>query len=254
MKLLATTLTAALLTTVSAIAADLPSNKSSNAAPIAVAGSWAGYYVGAHAGWGMGSFKNFDKDANELKSELTTLLGRPLSMSMSGGSQFVGGLYGGYNFQFDRVVTGIEADINLGSITRSANMPFNVTGNGHTVTGGFNGSQAYQFGGSLRGRLGYSFNDMLPYVTGGLALAKNKWTLGGNARLDGNAVQGLSMSESQRQYGYALGGGLEYKLSAKIVGRIEYLYTNFNETEVGNSGSKYATKINQVRAGLSYKF
>ena len=254
MKLLASTLTAALVTSVSAFAADLPSHKSPTAAPVAVVGSWVGYYIGAHAGWGMGSFKNFDRDVTDTQSELATLLARPVSSSTSGGRAFVGGLYAGYNFQFGNVVTGVEADINIGSITRSATIPFTVTGNGHTASGSFNGSQSYQVGGSLRGRLGYSIDALLPYITGGIAIANNKWTLGGEARVDGTPVQAVAISETKKQYGYVLGGGLEYKLSSNLSARAEYLYTGFAATEVAHSGSKYDTKINHVRAGLTYKF
>ena len=254
MKLLAGALTTALLTTVSAIAADLPSHKSVTAVPVAVTANRTGYYIGAHAGWGMGSFKNFDKDAKDTQSELVTLLARPVAMTTSGGRAFVGGLYAGYNFQFDKIVTGVEADLNIGSITRTAIIPFNLTGNGHTVTGSFTGTQAYQIGGSLRGRSGYAINDLLPYVTGGLAMATNKWTLGGDARIDGTLLQAVSIAETQRQYGYVLGGGLEYKLSANLNARAEYLYTSFAATEIANTGSKYDTKLNTVRVGLSYKF
>ena len=241
------------------------------AAPVVVAAksyNWTGAYIGAHAGWGFGSFKEFDNRTKVLTSFISSTLNLNPALTRKSADAFQGGLYGGYNYQINDVVTGIEADINFGSVKREASIPFGITGNGHTMTGNFNGSQSYEYGGSLRARIGYSFDRILPYITGGLAVASNKFNLNGNAANDGTQIFSAGYSKSKTQYGYVVGGGIEYALTSNLVGRIEYLYTNFGKTHYTNFGKtelglasddivgsfKASTKLQQVRAGLSYKF
>jgi len=222
--------------------------------------NWTGAYIGAHAGWGFGSFKQFDDGSTKLQSTANTLLNRSLTLTKGSPDAFMGGFYAGYNYQMDNVVTGVEADINFGQIKQTASIPFGLTGNGHTLTGSFNGSQSYEMGGSARVKLGYAFDNILPYVTGGLAVAQNKFTLGGAAALDGTTIVAAGYSKTKTQYGYVLGGGLEYAVTSNLVGRIEYLYTDFGKTEFGLASDntvgsfKSSTKLQQVRAGLAYKF
>src|SRR5438034_7703210 len=90
----------------STLAADLPVMK----APPAVIASWAGFYLGAHGGYG---WKRDDFSQSE------NLLAAPGSIN---GIHSRGGVYGaqaGYNWQFGRVVTGLEIDFSVTDIKGS---------------------------------------------------------------------------------------------------------------------------------------
>ncbi|MCW5681345.1 MAG: porin family protein [Xanthobacteraceae bacterium] len=109
-------------------------------APVVNAG-WTGPYVGAHVGYGWGSFDN----------EIPGLASAPLNLR-----GVFGGVQTGYNWQVSRNwVVGIEADSSWGSIER-------------TIGGETADVDAM---GTVRARLGYTMNNVMLYGTGGLAWA-----------------------------------------------------------------------------------
>src|SRR5690606_20911356 len=98
--------------------------------------NWSGIYLGVLLGYSFG-----DADFQ----------GGP-SVDIDG---FDGGVYAGYNFQFDNFVLGLEGDALLSGVEGSG--------------GGYNLEQNWS--GSLRARAGYSLESFLLYGTGGLAVA-----------------------------------------------------------------------------------
>src|SRR4030081_2299865 len=87
------------MTVVSALAADIAAVPRAKTPPL-VMNSWAGFYLGAHGGYGWG-----DNDF------LSVLSSDPLLTL--GGIKSKGALYGGhagYNWQFGKVVAGVELD------------------------------------------------------------------------------------------------------------------------------------------------
>ena len=52
--------------------------------------------------------------------------------------------------------------------------------------------------------------------------------------------------------GYTLGGGVEYGYSSNLLIRTEYRYTQYEKTSINSV--KFGTDIQEVRAGLAYKF
>ena len=260
MKSLLSVTTAALLCSVSAFAADLPSKKSAAAVPVLAAYNWGGAYVGVHAGWGMGGFKQLDDLATETKAEVNRLLGNVITFNSSSPNGFVGGGYAGYNIQSNQLVMGLEADINFANIDRKHSASASLSGNGHTLAGTVYVSQKYQTGGSLRARAGYAFDNVLPFITAGVAIGSNKAGIGGTALYDGSAFVAGSYDKSKTQYGFVVGGGLDYAFTKNIVGRVEYLYTKFDKAEFGEPSNdlvgsiKAGTTLSQIRAGVAYKF
>jgi outer membrane immunogenic protein len=105
-------------------------------APVRTAGDWSGPYIGAHGGYGTGSF---DATATALDP--------------SGG---FGGIQSGYNWHVSRNwVVGLESDSSWGSINDAAgasNVDIDAMG-------------------TVRARIGYAMNRWLVYGTGGLAWA-----------------------------------------------------------------------------------
>ena len=111
--------------------------------------SWTGFYAGGYIGGAHGVWTvDFFRNNNHGHAE-------------QGADGVAFGALGGYNYQFaNNVVVGVEADIGYTS-AKNTNEIFD---NDDTL-------QQYGLIGSLRGRLGYSFNRMLIYGTGGFAFA-----------------------------------------------------------------------------------
>lgn len=113
MKRLALAISLAVLGTGSAFAADLA--PSYTKAPVmASVYNWTGFYVGGNLGYGWGRTSD---DVNFLRSAVA-FGAVPFSVSadLKG---VLGGVQAGYNWQIQRVVFGIEADIDAADIKGS---------------------------------------------------------------------------------------------------------------------------------------
>ena len=106
--------------------------------------------------------------------------------------------------------------------------------------------------GTLRGRLGYAWNNVLLYGTGGLAYGSIQ------SNLDGGSV-------TNWRTGWTAGAGAEYGFAAHWSAKLEYIYyvdfgsfqwtnaTNVNYSCTGLNCSTDA-KFSVIRAGLNYRF
>ena len=233
--LLSTVALAALAGT--AFAADLPSRR---APPVYVPPpsipvfTWTGFYVGGQVGYEFGR-----------STGLASIGGVPLSAGSASPKGIVGGAHVGYNFSTQSrgfgnfggggLVFGVEGDVD-GSNYKS-----------NYLLGAVNDSTRQNIQGSARGRIGYAFDRVLVYGTGGVAFGdlSNQYTLGV-----------LNYSQPHTRVGYTVGGGLEYAISNNWSLRGEYRYTNFgtfNDT-VGGVNVRHHETDNRVQAGFSYKF
>jgi len=156
-------------------------------APVSPAYNWTGAYVGINAGGGWG---NSDSSAPFAGGSFRT----------SGG--LVGGTLG-YNWQTGWTVFGVEGDLDWSNIR------------GSTSCAGTSCSTHNNWLGTLRGRLGYAWNRVMPYVTGGLA--------GGDIS---HSITGSGSSHTTKA-GWTLGGGLEGALPwPRWTAKVEYLYVD----------------------------
>jgi outer membrane immunogenic protein len=184
-------------------------------APVYVAPyyNWTGAYIGLNGGGGWGH--------------------SDYGVPFSGSSNLSGGLIGGtigYNYQVGRVVFGLEGDLDWSNIR------------GSSICGaGFSCSTRNDWLGTARGRLGYAFDRVMPYVTGGAAF--------GNVK---TSVAGFGDSSTTKT-GWTLGGGLEAAISGPWTAKIEYLYVDLGHGS-GFAGSDTSFHTNIVRAGLNYRF
>lgn len=140
--------------------------------------TWAGFYIGGHVGYGEGDFDtrvdlDYFDDINDLRNDSYSFFN---SLSPSG---LVGGVQGGYNWQINQLVLGIEADI---SFTDWGHSRSSFDSDDVLRLGGPGGlgDDGYAFGStsadidflaSVRGRLGFAMNNFLIYGTGGIAWA-----------------------------------------------------------------------------------
>ncbi len=189
--------------------------------------SWTGFYLGGHFGYGVGSF---GPGANPISDQAEFL-----PSTLTG---FIGGFQGGYNFQLaNSVVLGLEADLSFTSpIDRPATglAPFNTT---------------FDYFGTARGRVGYAFGSLLPYVTAGFAWGQTKVDLNDQS---GNVVS----SKSTNHVGWTVGAGVEYALKDNWTAKFEYNYIDLGSVldESAPTFLNIDPKLHIFKLGLNYKF
>jgi outer membrane immunogenic protein len=194
-----------------AYAADVVQNEPPAPAPVETlpVASWAGPYAGINLGYGFGG-----KTKTEIPSNAKT-------------DGFIGGVFGGYNWQSDNFVYGAEADIGYNGV--------NGSNNGVKSKGGVEGS--------LRARLGYAVTpEILLYGTAGGAAR--------DVKLE-DTVTGDSTSKGM--FGWTAGVGTDIKLTDNVFGRVEYRYTDFGSKTFDTFG-KTKVNDNRITFGIGMKF
>ncbi|MFZ1109096.1 MAG: outer membrane protein [Rhodomicrobium sp.] len=190
---------------------------------------WAGVYAGINGGYGW-------SNENQLADPFWPFGG----VSPSGG--FGGGQLG-YNWQSGHFVFGFETDLQGSAIGDR----------GVDVNGSVYKSNLDYFG-TVRGRLGYAFDNALLYATGGFAYGGlSKYTNDG----------GNSFRYSDTAGGYVVGGGIEYKINPAWSVKAEYQYINLGNNDlidpfVGSfnsfTGVSKDDDYHTFRVGLNYRF
>jgi outer membrane immunogenic protein len=212
---------AALVVAQSATAADLSVAPLYKAPPPAMAPAynWSGFYLGINGGGGWGH-SNWDTSSDRI--------------GLSGG--LVGGT-AGYNWQLGNAVLGIEGDIDWANLKG--------TNSSTLCPAGCSTSDTWLS--TVRGRAGYAFGGVLPYLTGGLAL--------GDIRAATPGFAGASNTSA----GWTAGAGIEFGLTGNWSAKAEYLYVDLGRFNCGVSCNGLPTDNvsmhdNVVRAGVNYRF
>lgn len=246
-----------------AVAADLAARPYTKApAYVSPAFSWSGFYAGINAGYGFDDDKNI-LTTGQAAANIANVAGgaRPGSVRLENDG-FVGGGQIGYNYQFaPSWVLGIEADIDYTDLHKSTTITTTALNGVDRLNNTFTNGLEYL--GTVRGRLGYTFDRTLFYATGGLAYGEVR----NSANFFGPAGQlQFTGSNSGIRTGYAVGGGIEHAFVANWTVKAEYLYYDLGRDTVnvavipgsGGGGTGYNTSFsnsgNIVRAGLNYKF
>jgi outer membrane immunogenic protein len=228
--LLASTALCASLAT-SAFAADLPTMKGTPPAPAVAPApfSWTGFYLGANLG------ATWSQDRAESTNGIFSI--PPGTTNTVDPSGVLGGVQGGYNYQFSNIVAGIEGDLDWSSARGSNDNVWGLNGLNHTAS--------LPFFGDVRARLGVSFDRFLPYVTGGVAFANlhNSYD-----------ILGIGRSEAT---GWTIGAGGEYAIDSHWSVKAEYLYMQFPDSSAvydGGYNFKFKDSADVARVGLNYRF
>ncbi|HEX5507628.1 MAG TPA: outer membrane protein [Pseudolabrys sp.] len=186
-----------------ATAADFPGGGAPYYSPAPRYYNWAGPYAGVNLGYQWGDVTN-----------------NPTSPS-----GFEGGLQAGYNWQRGQFVFGAEADMQ--------------------ASGADDTFAPYKFSnpwfGTLRGRAGLAYNNVLFYGTLGLALGELKG-------------QNLSLEETKTLGGWAGGLGVEVGFNQNWSARIEYLYMDLSSRAYSITGVDNGLRSNMIRFGINYHF
>ena len=238
-KLLLSTAAAIVAVSGSALAADLPARGAAIApAPVFVAMNWAGFYVGAQLGGVQGN------DKAQVLIGGVPIAGFGQSYSATA---VTGGVYAGYNWQFNNIVLGLEADVNLSglnkSVTRIGALPL-FAGDSVRVK--------QDVDASLVAKLGYSFGNGLIYLLGGATYAnfETRYNLAGTL--------GVTQSNSDGRMGWTIGAGAAYRFTPNWSARLEYRYSDFGKQThllaAGPFSVRHERNTHRVMAGLTYHF
>jgi opacity protein-like surface antigen len=189
---------------------------------------WQGPYVGLSLG---GEWGRLPGTVNAAPTPAGAVPGSPavggssIGLRNSNDATVTGGGQAGYNWQFNNFVLGVEGDIRGGG-------PSNTTAIGaggapNFATGGSFQSSS-DWNASLRGRVGYAWNQFLFYGTGGVAVANANVRASFAPRtVGGVAAPGGSASDSTTLVGPTFGGGIEYAVTPNISVGGEYRYTDY---------------------------
>src|SRR5579864_1660536 len=220
---------------------------------------WNGWYAGAHIGIMRGS-SNWSAVQPNVGQTLNGSFDLPLNFDFFAGTgSFVAGIQGGYNYVFpSRVVLGIEYDATFPN--SDVLNPFSIRGS-QTVTSPLTGQATYGeaviYDGTARARIGYAFDDVLLYGTGGFAWSYDQVMRTQVAGVSGFAVPGTVDTKLLWRLGWAAGLGVEIPLSDHWTAKVEYLSTGFGaKSFVFPAGAEaFASDLatQSVRLGLNYR-
>jgi len=254
----------------SAMAADLPSRKAppvfAQPAPPPIF-TWTGYYVGLTAGYAFNGHNDYTTFGNTAGTVTAIGTGARPGFIRNNSNGFTGGGEIGYNYQIPGtsylgnggIVVGLEADAAYVGPGSSA------------IYGSTAGSSIFhsrtEFLGTVRGRVGYAFDRVFVYGTGGFAYG------GVDNRADFYDAAGINTftgSRSTMKTGYAYGGGIAYAIpttsfvnfmhSGAVTLKAEYLHYDLGSTNMlisSGTGASYTSRVKTqgdlVRAGIDYK-
>ena len=238
--------------TPAAWAADLPSAPPPQAPAryvpaVAPIYNWSGIYIGVNGGYAFGSTDWTPGGA----------------LAGTGTFKTNGGLVGatlGVNFQSGPVVFGIEGDGDWAKITGRVSNTTSTIGAAASPCGAA-GAAACTFQTSndwlatFRGRVGYAFDRVLLYATGGGAAGNVKATF-----TNPNTIPTTTGSTDSTNFGWTVGGGVEAALTENITAKVEYLFVDLQNGNCGAVLCGTPTNVpvsfdaSVVRAGLNFKF
>jgi len=267
-----------------AIAADLPVlpwlNGNEGAAPTftpfetAKFTDWRGFYAG-----GLFSYSSVDADFSQatqgpiafsLRQSTLEQQFQPSTWQVLGSASHATTGFGGfvgYNTEYlspyGRVVLGFEGNYEHAALSLVApNSPISrvVQPNGNTidaVTLSASGTLNNLDFATVRGRAGWDFNGILPYVFAGLAVGRTDLNVTatttvvqtvGNQAPQTFVFTGTAGKDSEWLWGYAVGAGLDVALTNHFFLRGEYEYVHFEPI------ASTVININTIRAGAGFKF
>ncbi len=206
-------------------AADLADPIPIPAAPVdPVRFTWEGVYAGSGAGLVTGRI-NMRQGGNTGSFKF----GAPGDKIGSTGYQFLG-----YNWVYGDFVLGVEAEIAVHEAK------------GTLDAGSTSGATAdYLWNAGLRGRAGYSFGRILPFVSAGVSYLP----------LNLHAPENSADGSVDTFVGWNAGAGVDVAWTDSIATRLEYVYSDYGSADFRISGvaTRASLQSHAVRAALIFK-
>jgi len=235
--------------------------------------TWSGAYVGVNLGSGWRQPVDFVTTMPSCTDFTTCLIVDPdtgLASALGTGrstraSGATGGFQAGYNYQFGAAVAGVELDWEYFKRTSSLGPNAGLMSD---INLGLpllvSNEVASTWLATIRGRLGFAWDRLLLYGTGGVAFTDVRYTQTVTTSL---LITGATVVNvvTETKSGVTVGGGAEYALWNNLTLRAEYLYAqftgvsgtsvlqfqNFSNPVAGSTGNLHD---HIVRVGLNYKF
>lgn len=213
--------------------------------------NWTGFHGGVNAAYNFAKFNgtasNLDGSAGLYSAaEAPGLDVRAFSF----------GLSAGYDYQFaNRLVVGVAADIAKSQISGSQ-VTYALEGESGNIAGNLNRVRQFEavqktsidWLATVRGRLGYAFNDrLMVYATGGAAFLRQDdertqyLAVPNGVLAPTTTAAAFTESASLTRTGYAFGGGAEYAIGSGWSLTGEFLMSVFGQKEY---------KFRNARAGV----
>jgi len=194
--------------------------------------NWTGFYIGAQVGGAA-----FDPSCSSTASPSSDFFPCSPFFVTSGKERatsnffhdtaFIGGGKIGYDWQFwGHAVVGVVGDFDWTNLNGSQQVTF-------PTAPGFIGSASEKIDwlASARGRLGWAFDSVLFYATGGVAWAQIKnsasFTFPGS-----DSIFDFAGQSSSSETGVVAGGGFEYRVSQNLSVVGELLWYDFGTTSI----------------------
>ena len=236
--------------------------------------NWTGFYIGLNAGAAIGHASLDPAFSAPVcdHSACPQVIGFFSTGQSMNSTTFTGGGQAGVNYQLGRFVVGTEADIEYmrlrGSFASSAAFPGPRPGAVVFNTPSSSGSISTDWLVTVRPRIGWAFDRLLVYGTGGVAFTNRNDSLSDIDSTTNAGVIAVLTASPSRHTGWVAGGGLEYAFSNSLSAKVEYLHLDFGDvTEQASGGGVIGTGMEGasliftsrltadiVRAGLNYKF
>ncbi len=237
----------AALFVIPAAAADLPTKKAPEPAPVPLPTlyDWTGFYFGGNLGWNWG---------NSNYSTYNAANGLWVGSGSDHLSSFIGGGQVGYRYMFpQRFVIGAEANLdwNSGDSNTTASV----------VKSKYYQSNSYSsgIGGHVVGVAGYAWGDFLPYIKGGWAWTNSTLTHYQEYGTVGTLAAGNAQQASLSRSGWTIGGGLAYHFwnNWEVFG--QYMYASYGTATVNyiaplSQSVHTSLTSNSLTAGVNLKF
>ena len=199
--------------------------------------SWAGAYLGLHAGYTIASAEgDYTGVQPPPPMSFYTFDLKPSGAALGG--QF------GYNAQYGAWLFGVEGDLSW--IVSGSDLIWDPAGSPR-----FDEIELF-WTAHARGRIGYVAGGSMIYLAGGAAFAGVRATHQGPV-----GASSATWFDSRTLTGFSLGGGFETFFAPNWIFRAEYLYDRFgNERYDWAPDSRYSNSdltLNTVRLGVIYR-
>jgi outer membrane immunogenic protein len=216
--------------------------------------NWSGFYIGLNVGGQWGHSEDRDLDGYSTRDD-GNIWGYDESGVIAGGQV-------GYNFQWNWLVLGVEADGGYMNLDGSGVSRFDARVFG-SDTRGKTDSDFYT---TIRGRLGVAFGHWLFYATGGGIGVNLETRVIDDCDTGACGDERINASKTEFNWGWTGGGGIEYMFGCHWTVKAEYLRYQLDDQNFSGEATFFGapagrfgftgigTEGNIFRGGLNYKF
>lgn len=213
--------------------------------------NWSGFYIGLLVGGQWGHSEDRSLDGYAVRDP-GNIWGYDESGVVAGGQV-------GYNFQWNWLVIGAEADLGYMNLEGRGTSRFDDI----VFASDTRGETDSDFYTTIRGRLGFTLGKWLFYGTGGGIGVNYETRVVDDCDVFPCGRELLNAGKTEFNWGWVGGGGIEYMLNCHWTLKGEYLRYQLDDQNFSGTGVHFGghfgftgigTEGNIVRAGLNYKF